>query len=235
MKPSQIYQAPFNRLLSIYTLSPECHRAMEEFPTNVPEEKNIRVSVREHFFWTEDSERIVQVASAWLDDQPVMILRCAGRGGCDEYDRFITDEPRFREMLRYLQELSGPKLPSWDSDVVEPDQELLELNELYGHDLRMAMDIMEPVKKDPNYVNFGEVARGQIHEQCQYASRYVDGRHGFPKLNEGLRILGNPKDYHALTIHADDVPEFVRRVKEHLAGDTSQLPSDALAKGPKQS
>ncbi len=65
------------------------------------------------------------------------------------------------------------------------------------------------------YISFGDVARGRLHEQSQYASRYVDGRHGDPNLGTGLRFSGDPKDYHFLKIHQDDVEEFVRRVEAH--------------------
>lgn len=48
--------------------------------------------------------------------------------------------------------------------------------------------------------------------QCQYGARYVRGDHGFPALGADLRVEGNIRDYHSMTIHADDVDEFVRRV-----------------------
>lgn len=51
--------------------------------------------------------------------------------------------------------------------------------------------------------------------QNQYASRYVDGRHGYPNFGEGLRFKGDPEDYHSLYIHIDDYDEFHRRVKKH--------------------
>jgi len=69
---------------------------------------------------------------------------------------------------------------------------------------------------DPDFVSFGNVARRQIGEQAQYASRYVGGRHGSPDLGKGLRFKGDPRDYHFLLIHKDDVEEFVRRVLEYL-------------------
>lgn len=65
-------------------------------------------------------------------------------------------------------------------------------------------------------VLLGDVARKRLGMQCQYASRYVDGRHGSPNLGAGLRFEGNPADYHALRIAEGDVEEFVRRVQEHL-------------------
>jgi hypothetical protein len=68
-----------------------------------------------------------------------------------------------------------------------------------------------------DYVDFGDVARDMLNEQCQYISEYVDGRHGRPALGDGLRIVGDPCDYHGLKIHKDDVEEFVSRVTAYLA------------------
>ena len=50
--------------------------------------------------------------------------------------------------------------------------------------------------------------------QNQYASRFVDGRHGNPYLGKGLRWKGIEKGYHFIRIHADDLGEFHRRVNE---------------------
>ena len=48
--------------------------------------------------------------------------------------------------------------------------------------------------------------------QAQYASRHISGLDR-PKLAEGLRIEGDPGDYHSLKIDKDDAEEFLRRVK----------------------
>lgn len=64
------------------------------------------------------------------------------------------------------------------------------------------------------YVDFGDVGRGELGLQSQYSSRYISGLDR-PKLAEGLKVKGNPDDYHFLKIHKDDVDEFVRRVKAH--------------------
>ena len=63
------------------------------------------------------------------------------------------------------------------------------------------------------FVNFGKVARKELGMQAQYASRFVDGRHGEPNLGDGLRFKGLPKDYHSLMIEENDISEFVSRVK----------------------
>ncbi len=66
------------------------------------------------------------------------------------------------------------------------------------------------------YVNFGDVARGLLKQQCQYASRYVDGKiEGYPSLGEDLHFQGDPSEYHELLIHKDDIEEFIRRVREY--------------------
>jgi hypothetical protein len=73
------------------------------------------------------------------------------------------------------------------------------------------------------FVNFGDVARGLLGQQSQYASRYVDGKiDDYPNLGEGLRFDGLAYDYHALAIHKDDVDEFVKRVKEYKKSLTQQ-------------
>lgn len=64
------------------------------------------------------------------------------------------------------------------------------------------------------YVSFSDVAVSQCGEQSQYASRAIDGRHGWPNLGKNLRFNGNPSDYHDVEIHRDDVAEFVKRYQE---------------------
>ena len=72
---------------------------------------------------------------------------------------------------------------------------------------------------DSDFVHFGNVARGRLNQQCQYASRYVDGRHGYPNFGKGLRFRGTPSDYHVLEIHKDDVETFVDMVLNYRNSD----------------
>jgi len=68
------------------------------------------------------------------------------------------------------------------------------------------------VDKD-GYVEFGEVSRGILKEQCQHGSKFITGVSGYPMLADGLRTLNpDPGNYHAIKIHHDDVEEFVKRV-----------------------
>lgn len=66
------------------------------------------------------------------------------------------------------------------------------------------------------FSRFGDIAIDILEQQCQYASRYVDGKFtGYPNLGEGLRFRGNTDDYHALLIHSEDIPKFLKRYREH--------------------
>lgn len=62
-------------------------------------------------------------------------------------------------------------------------------------------------------VSFGDVARNLLGQQCQYASRYIDGRvRNYPKLGNGLRFTElDSSSYHDIGIHPEDIEEFRRR------------------------
>ena len=68
------------------------------------------------------------------------------------------------------------------------------------------------IEKDENkdYVQFGDVARRQVGEQAQYASKYLDVRR-YPEIAEGIRWKGDLTRYHDILIHKDDVEKFVER------------------------
>lgn len=71
-------------------------------------------------------------------------------------------------------------------------------------------------KATGEYIDFGDLVRGKLGMQCQYASRYLDGTiEGYPCLGEGLRITGSLDMYHTLLIHKDDATEFIRRMTEY--------------------
>jgi hypothetical protein len=74
------------------------------------------------------------------------------------------------------------------------------------------------MKSSPEFVNFGDVARKEMGQQCQYACRYFcrNWASEYPFLGEGLRIIGDSRDYHSMQIHREDVPEAVRRYKENM-------------------
>lgn len=69
--------------------------------------------------------------------------------------------------------------------------------------------------------SFGDVARRRLGMQCQYAARYLLG--SFPdeypdvasdtQFGNELRVEGDAGNYHEIMIHANDVDEFVARMK----------------------
>jgi hypothetical protein len=79
-------------------------------------------------------------------------------------------------------------------------------------------ELCEDYERVTTWLPFGDVARGRLGQQCQYASRLIDGRHGSPRLGDGLRFqdrTGGPvdvSDYHDIRIHRDDIETFVERV-----------------------
>lgn len=103
--------------------------------------------------------------------------------------------------------------------------------------------------KDSNnpqdFLSFGDVARGKLGQQCQYACRYTgidtNGKRnpaywqemGYVDLGENLRFIGNTNNYHSLQIHKDDVAAFVAR--HHVATGNERNLTEAdvvgLAKG----
>jgi hypothetical protein len=72
---------------------------------------------------------------------------------------------------------------------------------------------------EEGFVRFGDVSNRFIPMmQIQYSSEYLTGRGGSIKLSEGLRIKEPDRgNYHMIRIHKDDIPEFVRRYRDHEA------------------
>lgn len=68
-----------------------------------------------------------------------------------------------------------------------------------------------------DYIRFGDVALHLLRQQCQYASRLINGLgRRDPELGKGLRFVHlDAPSYHEIGIHVDDVDEFVRRVRDY--------------------
>jgi len=66
-----------------------------------------------------------------------------------------------------------------------------------------------------NYISLGDLSRGSLGMQAQYASHYADPhwRNEYTYCGDGLRIIGTSADYHNMLIHEDDAHIFVARVK----------------------
>ena len=67
------------------------------------------------------------------------------------------------------------------------------------------------------FVRFGDVSRKILNKQCQYGVAYAFGDESCdcPNLGEGLRITGDPGNYHDVKIHKDDIDEFVKRYRSY--------------------
>jgi hypothetical protein len=70
---------------------------------------------------------------------------------------------------------------------------------------------MTTITNEADFVNFGEISHARLGQQTQYASRFIDGTMGLPRLGDGLRFIMS-SNYHAIKIHKDDIEEFVERV-----------------------
>lgn len=74
--------------------------------------------------------------------------------------------------------------------------------------------VLDSLKTDENgFVALGDVARGLLNQQAQYASEYMDGRSASPVLVDGLRVDVDHSSYHEYRIHSEDAHEFVARVR----------------------
>jgi hypothetical protein len=67
-----------------------------------------------------------------------------------------------------------------------------------------------------DYIDFGDFCRRVLDMQSQTGYYYLEGFHGYPKMKEGLRIIGkNDWDYHTLKIHKDDAKILKKRIEAY--------------------
>jgi hypothetical protein len=65
---------------------------------------------------------------------------------------------------------------------------------------------------DSGKILFGSLT-GLLHQQAQYASRYIDGEiEGYPNLGQGLDIDDDPNNYHAIAVAPEHAQELVDRI-----------------------
>lgn len=82
-----------------------------------------RLEVLQLIYESADGYRYAAMYTVWLDKSPVFIVQQAGRGGQDYFNRWVTDEKGYLELLAYLQEFSAsPRV----EDVASPDKPLYE-------------------------------------------------------------------------------------------------------------
>lgn len=100
-----------------------------------------------------------------------------------------------------------------DARIVEDTGEVRDFEDTAGHLVR----IVHPAFHDGGYSSFGDFSRSRLGQQCQYGSRYIQGKlDGYPALGDGLRFENlDRSDYHSIRIHRDDMDEFERRYRAH--------------------
>lgn len=91
-----------------------------------------RITIKEHGFYTYDHRRIWRVASVWLDDRPVMIIRNAGREGDDHKARWVVDEEAYAGLLKEVVSLANPH-PQKNEDFVDRNKDIGDVFDFYGH------------------------------------------------------------------------------------------------------
>lgn len=155
MKPSDIYKLPEIRQhwkMTFDELVSGWHSHIPEIdPGDIAWEKVnclTRIDIKVHVDHFCDYERICRVASVWFDEQPVMIVRHAGRSGTDEYSRFITDRHLYTEMVEYAKS----KILRDDivSDVFTEDEDIEVLDFFYGAEMSFLITDAEK-KMHPRY------------------------------------------------------------------------------------
>lgn len=100
--------------------------AIPEIDVNRIAPSDGRIEVRLHFYEYVDHNYANNLFSLWFDGKPVMVFHRVGDGGEVE-SRFITDFPRYKELVAYLRSL----LPDESfQDVVDPDAELRAITEV---------------------------------------------------------------------------------------------------------
>ena len=70
---------------------------------------------------------------------------------------------------------------------------------------------------NPEYALIEKVSRA-LGMQDQYVSYYIHGTGSYKKLSDGLRIIDDIGNCHAIKIHKDDVDELVRRIQQERDG-----------------
>lgn len=129
--PNEFYEMePIKTSYNLYEIDDH----LEELYTEVgyiPDLEQSRVLIKYYMYEHIDHRRVKIFGSIWFDNKPVMLFRNAGREGYDEYDRFITNESLYWEMLDYIRSLLGYSKPEL-RDVIPPDEPCPRLHVFYG-------------------------------------------------------------------------------------------------------
>jgi len=140
MKPSELYAREPEKIINLIEADCDYSYISGCYYNHIPEiaddrfRPSNRIKVRIYKDFNFDGRRFWRIASIWIDDIAVMIVRNAGREGDDFYDRFITNQEAYREMVSHLSELRIPDEHDL-KELVDKDTDIPNLTDFYGNDL----------------------------------------------------------------------------------------------------
>lgn len=94
---------------------------------------NERIEIKTVASHVPEWENIWEINTVWFDGTPVMVTQQAGKRG-DHERRYLTNKEAFQEMILYIRSLLSGK-ETWDDDVYDENEDLLELTGFYGYRL----------------------------------------------------------------------------------------------------
>jgi len=172
MKPAELYALePISTTHDLYQM--ERHsEALQSNALDWPKWENgdQRITLKYYADYSSDGERVWEVFSVWLDEQPVMICQEAGRGGNDDYSRFITNRKLFDKMEEYIRSFT-----EYNDDILnevyEEQEEIKELGNFYNCTLSEFYD----ANLKPKY-KVGDIVIGKAPKDNSYNSEMIETR-----------------------------------------------------------
>ena len=151
--PDQIYNSTVEHTdhdiecvaYSFDTLFPELQHVMYNIKFDFIEDTK-KFLVKRHFSKNVDyGERSMHLYSIWMKDDayiehteyyPFMIFQCAGRGGKDHEERFITNWNKYIQAVEYIEMYIDDKFAYSKGCVVGVKDNTPELLSFYNHDVK---------------------------------------------------------------------------------------------------
>lgn len=94
---------------------------------------NERIEIKTVASYEPEWEIAWEINTVWFDGIPVMVTQHAGKRG-DHQRRYLTNEKVFQEMILYIRSLLHEN-ETWDDDIYDENEDLLELTGFYGYRL----------------------------------------------------------------------------------------------------
>jgi hypothetical protein len=144
MKPNELYALPTYTVSHDLGMLAPCSGhtlhvpELEDAAYGFTDQTEITIRVyRDHSF---DHRRFWRLASVWLGDRPVMIIRNAGREGTDHHSRFVTDMDAYKDLVSVARKyMTAPERNV--EDLVSPDADIPDLTTFYGNSLNGEFEV----------------------------------------------------------------------------------------------